>query len=105
MQKLLYYLASPYSHSSAWMRELRFRAVSRVAGALRQERDILTFCPVAHTHPIAEELTDVSPIDTIFWLEWDKPFEKSCSGLVVCMLPGWDKSIGVTTEVSLRSST
>ena len=97
----LWYLASPYSHPDVWMRELRFRAVSRVAGALRKERELLTFCPIAHSHPISEELTGVSPTDHDFWLAWDHPFEAACTGLIVCMLPGWDKSEGVSVEIPL----
>ncbi len=97
----LQYLASPYSHKDAWMRELRFRAVTRVAGALRRDRGLATFCPIAHSHPISKELTEVDPTDHEFWLSWDEPFERLCTGLIVCMLPGWDKSRGIATEVPL----
>ncbi len=97
----LWYLASPYSHPDAWMRELRFRAVARVAGILRRDEGISTFCPITHSHPISEELTGVDPTDHDFWLSWDKPFERLCSGLIICQLPGWDKSRGIATEVPL----
>ncbi len=97
----LHYLASPYSHPDAWMRELRFRAVARVAGALRRDRGIITFCPIAHSHPISEELTGVDPTDHSFWLSWDEPFEHACASLIVCMLPGWEESLGVATELHL----
>ncbi len=96
----LHYLASPYSHKDAWMRELRFRAISRVAGALMSERGIATFCPIAHSHPVSEELRGVDPTDHGFWLTWDNHFNHACTGLIVAMLPGWSKSRGVTSELS-----
>ncbi len=97
----LWYLGSPYSHPDAWMRELRFRAVSRVAGALRVERGIAIWCPIAHSHPISEELKGVDPTDVDFWLSWDKPFEQACKGLIICSLPGWVNSKGLIIEGSL----
>lgn len=97
----LYYLASPYSHADAWMRELRFKAISRVAGELRKTRGLLTFVPIAHSHPISEELTGVDPTDHEFWLSWDEPFEAACEGLIVCKLPGWDTSRGIAKEIPL----
>lgn len=97
----LQYLASPYSHKDAWMRELRFRAISRVAGALKTERGIDTFCPIAHSHPISEELTNVDPTDHDFWLGWDNHFNDACAGLIVAMIPGWDSSKGITAETKL----
>lgn len=100
MEKLQY-LASPYSHPDAWMRELRFRAVSRVAARLAVERGIMTFCPVAHTHPFTEEMAGaVSPTDHDFWLRWDHPFEEMCVGLIICQLPWWTVSKGVSVEIA-----
>lgn len=100
MEKL-YYLASPYSHADAWVREVRFRAVARVAGQLRTTRRIATFCPIAHSHPISEELIGVDPTDVDFWLSWDEPFERLCDGLIVAMLPGWTISTGVSREIPM----
>lgn len=97
----LTYLASPYSHGDAWMRELRFKAVSRVAGKLAYENGILTFCPIAHTHPVSEELLEVDANDHSFWLPWDVPFSTMCSALLICMLPGWDNSKGIAEERKL----
>lgn len=97
----LHYLASPYSHKDAWLRELRFRAISRVAGALRKERGIVTFCPISHSHPISEELQGVDPTDHDFWLGWDNHFNTACAGLIVAMLPGWGNSRGIASEIEL----
>ncbi len=96
----LWYLGSPYSHTDAWMRELRFKAVARVAGALRVERDIAIFCPIAHSHPISETLSpDFNTYD--FWIGCDTPFIPACKGLIVCALPGWEGSKGLKMEIDL----
>lgn len=101
MMEELQYLASPYSHPDAEMRELRFRAVSRVAARLAVERGIMTFCPIAHSHPISEEMGRLkSPTDHDFWLRWDHPFEGMCVGMTICQLPGWTTSKGVGVEVT-----
>ena len=107
----LWYLASPYSHDLEYMMEERFRAVARVAGKLALQ-GVFTFCPIAHTHPIAIEMgkgpsisfdgEDLpSQTDHEFWMIWDKLIVPKCDGLIVCMLPGWDKSRGIATEVPL----
>ncbi len=97
MEKL-WYLASPYSHADKWVREIRFQAISRVAGKLRVEKGIATFCPIAHSHPIAEWGGVPNTFD--FWSSWDKPFEVACTGLIVAQLPGWAKSKGVNGEIA-----
>ncbi len=96
----LWYLASPYSHKDAWVRELRFRAVARIAGRLRAEHGLATFCPISHSHPISKEILGlVDPTDHDFWLSWDEPFERLCDELLVAKLPGWEESRGVNREI------
>jgi hypothetical protein len=105
----LWYLASPYSHEEEYMMEERFKAVARVAGRLAL-RGVFTFCPIAHTHPIAVEMgkgpsTSLSgtpsQTDHEFWMVWDKIMAPKCDGLIVCMFPGWERSKGVGIEVPL----
>ncbi len=98
----LWYLGSPYSHPDAWMRELRFRAVARVVGALMERRGIAIFCPIAHSHPISETLPQrLNSHD--FWMKRLEPLEPACKGLIVCALPGWQKSKGLKVEIELFS--
>jgi hypothetical protein len=98
----LWYLASPYSHPRAFVREERFRAVARVTAALRSV-GVFTFCPIAHTHPVQEQglfsgfLSGTE--DSDFWLEWDRKFFPFLEGMITCMLPGWEKSYGVGVEI------
>ncbi len=110
----LVYLASPYSHPDAWMRELRFKAVARVAGLLYYEQGIKAFCPISHSHPVAMELNPQTvhphwqgrkkkgpdPNVGAFWLEWDFPYVKACCHMLICQLPGWRESTGVKAEAN-----
>jgi hypothetical protein len=109
---LLYYLATPYSHADAWLREVRFQAAARIAGMLYLEHGLRTFCPIAHSHPVAMELNPQrvhphwhakreapDPCDAKFWLGWDEVLNHSCKGLIIGMLPGWSDSKGISMEI------
>lgn len=99
----LWYLGSPYSHSDPAMRERRFRAVARCAGKLYADYGVKTYCPISHTHPVEVELMAMgaAPRGYEFWLPWDFEFFPAMKGLIVCMLPGWEKSKGLKEEVPM----
>lgn len=93
----LIYLASPYSHADPKVREIRFKEVCKEAARLMQEGWIV-FCPIAHSHPIAEYGNcDATSHD--FWLVQDFGILKHCKMLFVYMMPGWKKSFGVNAEI------
>lgn len=91
------YLASPYSHPDAIVRERRFREVCRVAARLIRKGNVV-FSPVAHSHAIA--LCGV-PSDWHFWERQDRLFLHTCDELVVLMLTGWRESTGVQAEIRI----
>lgn len=94
------YIASPYSHQSARVREGRFRAVCRYAGkCLAKGEDV--FSPIAHTHPIAEFFS--LPQGWEFWKKVDTTMVRMAKELRVLMLPGWETSVGVEAEVELAN--
>ena len=96
---LLWYLATPYSHPDKWMRKMRFKAAARIAGRLYHDHGIRTFCPIAHTHPVAMEILDVAdPNNSSFWCSWDEAMVQHCDGLLVAELPGWERSSGIKHE-------
>lgn len=95
------YLASPYSHPDATVREARFRAVCRRAAAMVRE-GLLVYSPIAHSHPLAIEAG--LPGDWPFWAEHNRRMLERCSALVVLRLPGWEESQGVQAEVEIARS-
>ena len=64
--KLLWYLASPYS-LYAQGTETAFKEACRAAAELIR-RGIVVFCPIAHSHVIAEH-GHLDALDHRLWLE------------------------------------
>ena len=64
----LIYVASPYSHADARVREQRFDAACRAAAALMRDGQRV-FSPVAHSAPIARYGL---PTDWAFWEEFPR---------------------------------
>ncbi len=91
------YLASPYSHPDAIIRERRFRAACRIAARLIRSGKVV-FSPVAHGHAIS--LYGV-PTDCSFWEAHDRRFLEQCDEVVVLTLDGWQASVGVAAEIEI----
>ena len=91
------YLASPYSHPNAIVRERRFRAACRVAARLIRA-GLVVFSPVAHGHAIA--LCGL-PTEWEFWERHDRRFLEICDEVVVLTLDGWRESTGVRAEIQI----
>jgi len=94
------YLASPYSHRNAAIREERFVNVCHAAGLLMRV-GYLVFSPIAHTHPIA--VRTGLPTDWTFWEQMDSEMVKVCACVAVLCLPGWEESRGCQNEVALAA--
>lgn len=95
----LTYLASPYSHEDSRVREERYEAACRMAAQMMIEGQ-LVFSPIAHTHPIEKHMNGHRP-EHGFWMRQDIAILRKCEQLVVCCIPGWDQSRGVTEEIQL----
>lgn len=94
----LIYLAVPYSHPDAAVRESRFNAVNRVAARL-MKAGTHVFSPISHTHPIA--LVGDLPTGWDYWAAYDRLMLSACEKLVVLMLDGWRESTGVQAEIDI----
>lgn len=92
------YLASPYSHKSAFVRLDRFNAVCLVAGDL-MNHGYIVFSPIAHSHPIALQCD--LPLGWEFWQKFDHAFIEWADAVVVAMIPGWQESKGVAAEIAI----
>lgn len=93
----IYYLASPYSHPSADVREGRFNDACVAAAALLRA-GVNTFSPIAHSHPIAT-IGGIDPHHEC-WYGYDLAYLPFCAGMIVLMLPGWEDSRGVAREIA-----
>jgi hypothetical protein len=97
---ILTYLASPYTHPDPKVREERYLAACRKAADLMLAGKVI-FCPIAHSHPIAEQMPDGKAVDGAFWKQQDEPYMAMCDELIVYMLPGWDTSSGIAHEIKV----
>ena len=92
------YLASPYTHPDPKVREERYVLACKKAAELMLAGKVI-FCPIAHSHPIAEHMPVGKIVDGAFWKRQDEPYVAICDEMIVYMLPGWDKSSGIAHEV------
>ena len=91
------YLASPYSHPSDIVRDLRFRAVELALADTLQNR-IWTYSPIVHCHSLA--LRYGLPRHFGYWREYNEAMLEPAACLVVLQLPGCADSIGVASETA-----
>lgn len=89
------YLATPYSHPDAAVREIRFKQVTYAASVLMQ-CGYHVFSPITHGHPMAE-MSDL-PKGFDYWGEQCKRQIAMCDRLVILTLEGHDTSKGVEAE-------
>jgi len=98
--KKLVYLAVPYSHSDAAIRQMRFHVVNKVAADLIN-KGLHIFSPISHSHPLS--IDGDLPKGFDFWMEFDRSFLECCNKLIVLKLDGWDKSLGVKGEIEIAT--
>jgi sRNA-binding carbon storage regulator CsrA len=94
----LTYLASPYSHPDPAMRGARFMLACR-ASAWLLTQGILTFSPIAHSHPIAELGKMAGDWDA--WQAFGERMLAACDRVAVLKIDGWRESRGLTAELEL----
>lgn len=92
------YLASPYSHPDAAVRESRFKAACKKA-AEYIEKGICVFAPIAHSHPIADYMDEEKRMCFETWMKADLPLLRKADELHVLCIDGWRSSRGVTKEI------
>ncbi len=90
------YLATPYAHKMAHIRDLRAEAAVRITGALMKS-GMYVFSPIVHNHKINQSgaLKGWTHEDM---MDYDAPFMVAASVLIVGKLPGWDQSMGIKKE-------
>jgi len=91
------YLATPYSRYPAGKVEAH-RMACVLAGSLIKAK-IPTFCPIAHSHAIAQ-IAGIDPDSHEIWLPADQFFIDGAYGIVVALMRGWQESTGVQYEIA-----
>ena len=91
----LIYLASPYAHPSAEVREARLEAARYVCGRM-VDRGRIVMSPLVYLGELAGK--GVHPPQG--WYAFDLQLLARCDELVVLQLPGWEDSKGVLVEIA-----
>lgn len=92
------YLASPYSHHDAVVREARFQSACMAAGRLIKA-GVCVYSPIVHCHPIA--VKEGLPEGWLFWSDFARTMLEAATELCVLTLDGWDRSLGVGDEIAI----
>lgn len=90
------YLASPYTHPSAAVRELRYKQVTEFMRHLIDTNHVV-FSPIACTHHISLQN---GKVEQRHWDRWNIGILRHCSALWVVALDGWEESLGIKRELS-----
>lgn len=89
------YVASPYTHESYVLRDIRADCAIRYSARLCKQGRVC-FCPIGHSHPFTA--FDI-PQNFEFWKRFNQPFLDMCTEMHVLMLWGWEDSRGVAYEI------
>jgi len=93
------YLAGPYTHASAEVRQARFEALTAEAARL-MALGHQVYSPITHGHVIAQ--AGKLPTSWPYWADTCKGFVIDwAEALAVLMLDGWRTSTGVSAEIRL----
>ena len=95
MNPSMVYLASPYAHPSAAVREARLEAARYVCGKL-VDGGVIVMSPLVYLGELAQK--GVHPPQG--WYAYDLQLLARCDELLVLQLPGWQDSKGVLAEVA-----
>ena len=92
------YLASPYTHDDAAIRNLRYQQAKRAVILLMKIRkDVTVFSPIVYAHPLVMGNEIESNFD--YWSDFDIEILNICDSIIVLKLVGWKHSKGVSLEV------
>lgn len=90
------YLASPYTHPDADVRQARYEA-ARLATAVLMRSGEPVYSPVVHGHAVAS--AHEMPTGHDFWMRHCLTMLARADRMAVLMLDGWQESTGVRAEI------
>jgi hypothetical protein len=101
MNKLQYaYVASPYSHKSKSVMNIRYHRVLRYTAHLLNT-GIFVYSPIVHCHDMAKK--HAMPTDFAFWKHYNECMLSHSNGMLVLGLKGVKDSIGVKGELEIAA--
>lgn len=89
------YVGSPYSHDSVHIRENRYMENLKYAVYLFNKGESV-FSPIGYSHPMVD---CGARIDWKYWKPFDLEMLDNCNVLHALLIPGWDKSVGLSAEL------
>lgn len=92
----IYYLASPYSDNSNSVMRKRYVEQGRLAVILIHKGYKL-ITPIEMCHNLSKRYK--LPSGYFYWKYRDRTLLQHCDGIIVCLMKGWDTSVGVTDEL------
>ena len=91
------YIASPYSHPLALIREERYLHVSYYLKQCLEKRE-WAYSPIVHCHELAK--TWDLPKDAGFWEEYNFVMLRNATRMKILRLEGWEESVGIRAELA-----
>jgi len=92
----LLYFANPFTHKSKKVMKERYVKIDRAAARL-WKLGVQTYPPIALNARWNQYEEFNHTWDA--WEDFDKNLLERCDGLLVLMLDGWEKSVGVNSEI------
>lgn len=94
------YIANPYSHPEAAVRQERYLRVLNYCGR-RMMMGETVFSPIVYGHPFA--LLGLAGIAHTDWISFNERMMLASSELRVLYMPGWQQSKGIKHEVDFAN--
>ena len=95
------YIASPYSHPRAVIRNARYAKVSAYTTHLLC-KGMVAYSPIVHCHHLVKNYT--LPTDINFWRRFDIGMIRLAEELHVLTISGWKVSEGLDFEIDFAKS-
>jgi hypothetical protein len=92
----LYYLATVYTKHVGGA-EMAFEEAAAITASLASQ-NIVAFCPIAHSHPVAAFLPPELRFDHDFWVKMDAPLLERCDELIFVQMQNSGVSRGMAHE-------
>jgi hypothetical protein len=92
----LIYLATPYT-KYVWGIEHACHDAAKIAGRLIS-RNLSIFSPIVHSHTICMA-AGLQALDHEMWMNIDRKFMAKSDALIMCQMPGWQESYGMSLEL------